>query len=152
MKNAESGNISEILARFDPECDLENERFHGLELIGTDLQRSKIIDCVFEDCILSAVDLKDTNLQASFVNCKVQGINFFTAKRTFLSVKFERCLIRYSSFAELTLNSPEDGIVKLKKSEITSRERGLSSMPEGLTNLLTRRDLRDLVEFLSSLK
>ena len=105
MKNAESGNISEILARFDPECDLENERFHGLELIGTDLQRSKIIDCVFEDCILSAVDLKDTNLQASFVNCKVQGINFFTAKRTFLSVKFERCLIRYSSFAELTLNS-----------------------------------------------
>jgi fluoroquinolone resistance protein len=93
------------LTRFVPECDLEEETYKGLELIGTDLRRGKIVDCVFDDCILNAVDLTDTNLQASFRNCKIQGINFFTAKRTFLSLKFERCLIRYSSFAELTLNS-----------------------------------------------
>ena len=105
MKNAEEEKINEISARFTPDCDLEDETFKGLELIGTNLQRGKIIDCVFEDCVLNAVDLKDTNLQASFINCKIQGINFFTAKRTFLSLKFDRCLIRYSSFAELTLSS-----------------------------------------------
>jgi fluoroquinolone resistance protein len=93
------------LARFILECDIEGETFRGLELSGTKLQRGKIVDCVFEGCLLNALDLTDTNLQAEFIDCKIQGINFFTAKRTFLSLKFERCLIRYSSFAELVLNA-----------------------------------------------
>lgn len=52
----------------------------------------------------------------------------------------------------LELLSPEDGLVKLKAADIRSRERGPSSMPEGLGELTTRRELRDLVEFLGSLK
>ena len=43
-------------------------------------------------------------------------------------------------------------IVTIKKANITSRERGLSSMPEGMATLLSKHDLRDLVEFLSSCK
>ena len=61
-------------------------------------------------------------------------------------------VVKSETDSELTLNSPEDGEVKIKKSNITTRERGLSSMPEGLGTLLSKRDLRDLVEFLSSLK
>jgi quinoprotein glucose dehydrogenase len=61
-------------------------------------------------------------------------------------------VVQSENDTELTLNSPEDGIVEIKKADIFGRERGLSSMPEGMTNLLTRRDLRDLVEYLSSLK
>jgi quinoprotein glucose dehydrogenase len=61
-------------------------------------------------------------------------------------------VVQSQNDTELTLNSPEDGIVEIKKADISGRERGLSSMPEGMTNLLTRRDLRDLVEYLSSLK
>jgi quinoprotein glucose dehydrogenase len=61
-------------------------------------------------------------------------------------------VVKSETDAELVLNSPEDGIVKVKKADITARERGISSMPEGLGTLLSRRDLRDLVEFLSSLK
>ncbi len=53
---------------------------------------------------------------------------------------------------ELVLNSPEDGIVKIKKEEIAKRERGLSSMPEGMGTLLTKFELRDLIEYLSALK
>ncbi|HMJ66439.1 MAG TPA: c-type cytochrome, partial [Candidatus Binatia bacterium] len=53
---------------------------------------------------------------------------------------------------ELEVNSPEDGLLHLKKSEIKARERALSSMPEELRQVLTKRDLRDLVEFLSTLK
>ncbi len=105
MKPTEEEQLAAAISRFVPECDLEDETLKGLELIGTNLQRGKIVDCIFEDCMLNAVDLMDTNLQASFINCKIQGINFFTAKRTFLSLKFERCLIRYSSFAELTLTA-----------------------------------------------
>ncbi len=54
--------------------------------------------------------------------------------------------------AELEINSPEDGPLKLKKADIKSRERGPSAMPEELRQVLGKRDLRDLVEFLGSLK
>jgi quinoprotein glucose dehydrogenase len=53
---------------------------------------------------------------------------------------------------KIILNSPEDGILTLKKSNIASREKGLSGMPEGLYLMLSKRELRDLVAFLGSLK
>jgi quinoprotein glucose dehydrogenase len=61
-------------------------------------------------------------------------------------------VVKSQSPTELVLNSPEDGIVKIKVSDIKTRERGLSAMPEGLATLLGRHDVRDLVEFLSSCK
>lgn len=53
--------------------------------------------------------------------------------------------------SELVLNSPEDGVVKIQKSKIETRARGGSGMPGGLPQLLSKRDLRDLVEFLATL-
>ena len=53
---------------------------------------------------------------------------------------------------ELTLNSPEDGILKLKKSDIAKRTPALSPMPESLIEVLTKREIRDLVEFLATAK
>jgi quinoprotein glucose dehydrogenase len=53
---------------------------------------------------------------------------------------------------DLDINSPEDGMVHVKKANITSRERGLSPMPEELRQMLSKQDLRNLVEFLSSVR
>jgi quinoprotein glucose dehydrogenase len=53
---------------------------------------------------------------------------------------------------ELKLNSPEDGMLTLKKSDITSREKGLSGMPEGFGSILSKTDLRNVVEFLATAK
>ena len=61
-------------------------------------------------------------------------------------------LLKGETDAEIELNSPEDGILKLKKADIKERQRGLSGMPEELRQVLTKQDLRNLVEFLSSLK
>jgi quinoprotein glucose dehydrogenase len=53
---------------------------------------------------------------------------------------------------ELILNSAEDGTTqKISKNQIAKRQRGLSAMPEGLVNMLSKPDLRDLIEFLASL-
>jgi quinoprotein glucose dehydrogenase len=52
----------------------------------------------------------------------------------------------------IEVNSPEDGLLRLKKEDIQTRERGLSGMPEELRQVLTRQELRDLVEFLSGLQ
>ena len=61
-------------------------------------------------------------------------------------------VIKSDNASELVINSPEDGLVTVKKSDIQSRDKGLSPMPEGMGQVLTKQDLRDLVEFLSGLK
>lgn len=53
---------------------------------------------------------------------------------------------------QLVLNSPEDGIVSLKKAQIADRNAGLSAMPAGMLDILTEEELRDLVEYLSVLR
>jgi quinoprotein glucose dehydrogenase len=54
---------------------------------------------------------------------------------------------------ELTLLAVEDGqVMKLKKSDIKKQVKGLSPMPEGMGNVLSKQDLRNLVEFLATLK
>jgi quinoprotein glucose dehydrogenase len=52
----------------------------------------------------------------------------------------------------LVLNSPEDGSVTMSKADIVSRKTGLSGMPERMDELLTRQELRSLVEFLARQK
>ncbi len=61
-------------------------------------------------------------------------------------------LVKAETGDELTLNSPEDGLLKLKKADITKRTATLSPMPESLIEVLTKREIRDLVEFLSAVK
>ncbi|MBL9137092.1 MAG: HEAT repeat domain-containing protein [Verrucomicrobiales bacterium] len=52
----------------------------------------------------------------------------------------------------LVLNTLEEGPATIRKADITDRRIGLSSMPEGLADLISPRDLRNLVEYLASLK
>jgi quinoprotein glucose dehydrogenase len=53
---------------------------------------------------------------------------------------------------ELVLNSPDAGLIKIKKAEIETRQKALSPMPEGMGQILSKQDIRNLVEFLSGLK
>ncbi len=52
----------------------------------------------------------------------------------------------------LTINTPDEGPVKVQKKEIDKRERGLSGMLPELAQVLSKRDLRDVVEFLATQK
>jgi quinoprotein glucose dehydrogenase len=53
---------------------------------------------------------------------------------------------------ELVINSPQKGLMTIKKTEIASRSKSLSPMPEGIGQILSKHDIQNLVEFLSSLK
>ena len=61
-------------------------------------------------------------------------------------------IVKSETDGVLELNSPEDGLLKINKVEIKTRDRGLSAMPEELRQILTKQDLRNLVEFLSTSK
>jgi quinoprotein glucose dehydrogenase len=61
-------------------------------------------------------------------------------------------LVKTEDDKELRLDSPEEGPLRIAKADIVSRQRGLSAMPEGVQQLLTKRELRDLVEFLAGLR
>jgi quinoprotein glucose dehydrogenase len=53
---------------------------------------------------------------------------------------------------ELVINTPQSGLVTIKKKDIETRQKSLSPMPEGMAQILSKRDLRDLIAYLSSLK
>jgi len=61
-------------------------------------------------------------------------------------------IVKRESADELVLLSPDGGETPVKVGEIRSRDRGPSAMPEGLVGSLTRFELRDLIEYLASLK
>jgi quinoprotein glucose dehydrogenase len=61
-------------------------------------------------------------------------------------------VVRNETDTSLTLLTPDEGEVSLSKKDIRTRSRGPSGMPEGFGDALTRFELRDLVEFLGTLK
>jgi quinoprotein glucose dehydrogenase len=61
-------------------------------------------------------------------------------------------IIKSENESTLEINSPEEGLLRLKKTDIQSRDKGLSAMPEELGQALSKQDLRDVMEFLSQLK
>jgi len=61
-------------------------------------------------------------------------------------------ILKKETDTELEINSTEDGMIKVKKSDIESRAKGMSPMPEGMGQILSKDDLKNLVEFLASLK
>ncbi len=70
--------------------------------------------------------------------------------------KFRVGILKRETETEVELLNPDAEPDKQKvivaKSDIKSRDRGPSAMPEGLIKALSKRDLRNLVEFLASLK
>ncbi|HUS34920.1 MAG TPA: PVC-type heme-binding CxxCH protein [Verrucomicrobiae bacterium] len=61
-------------------------------------------------------------------------------------------VVKSDTDTTLEINSPEDGPLKIEKAKIESRTPGLSPMPADISTILTKRDLRDLVEFLAAQK
>ena len=61
-------------------------------------------------------------------------------------------VVREESEEAITIVSLEDGTVRVPLEDVARREARLSSMPGGLAEEMTRRELRDLVEYLSTLR
>ncbi|MFN0068912.1 MAG: c-type cytochrome, partial [Limisphaerales bacterium] len=58
-------------------------------------------------------------------------------------------VLKSETATELVLDVPEDGRMTIPKADIADRQRGLSSMVEGLGELITPREMRDLIAALA---
>lgn len=61
-------------------------------------------------------------------------------------------IVTEETTVSMTIESPEDGTVVVKKSDVAKAQQTLSAMPEGLGQMMTAFELRNLVEYLASLK
>jgi quinoprotein glucose dehydrogenase len=61
-------------------------------------------------------------------------------------------IVKSENDTTLEINSPEDGLMKINKAEIAARTPGLSPMPAELVTMFTKRDLRNLIEYLANLQ
>ena len=61
-------------------------------------------------------------------------------------------MVKSETADTLELLTAEDGLITINKADIKTRTRGLSSMLDNMREVLTKRELRDLVEYLASLK
>ncbi len=61
-------------------------------------------------------------------------------------------LLKAETADTLQILSPEDGLMTLKKSDIKTRVRGLSGMLNNMRDVMSKREIRDLVEYLVQLK
>jgi quinoprotein glucose dehydrogenase len=91
-------------------------------------------------------------LESMLFPSRAIAAGFESVTVTLKSGAMQAGLVKGEDEKELRLESPEDGPLRLAKSEIVSRQRGLSAMPEGMIEFLSKRELRDLVEFLVQLK
>ena len=61
-------------------------------------------------------------------------------------------VVGFESATELTLLTADGQTLKVKKSDIEERQKGLSAMPADLPKHLTNSEIRDLIEFLAQQK
>ena len=61
-------------------------------------------------------------------------------------------VLRSKDAKAYTVVTPENKVIVVPRDDIDTEKPDKSAMPEDLTKKMTKRELRDLVEFLSSMK
>ena len=92
--------------------------FKGCDFSGTDFASTKLLECTFDGCNLSMAKLYKTTLtDVVFKDCKLLGINFSVVQDFLFTVRFESCMLDYSSFMDKKI--PKTTFIKTSLKEVT---------------------------------
>jgi quinoprotein glucose dehydrogenase len=91
-------------------------------------------------------------LESLLFPSKVIALGYETVAVLLESGAVETGRVVRESDTELVLLGTEGREAAIPKARIRTARRGLSAMPDDLSRLLTKRELRDLVEYLAGLK
>ena len=138
------GNVEAGRKVFVERAEVSCTRCHKISGEGGEVgpELTGLVDKKGREYVLQSIVYPNANIAEGFENLLV----------TLKNGTAYAGIIKSENATELVLNSPEDGLVTLKKADIATREKGLSGMPDGFGELLSRQDLRNLIEFLASAK
>ena len=77
----------------------EQCKFVSCNFVETDLSSTEFIGCTFDSCNMALIKLANAGLKTVvFSNCKLIGVDFNQCADFLFNVRFNRCLLDYSSF------------------------------------------------------
>ena len=138
------GNAERGREIFSGRADLSCRRCHKIDKSGGDVGPD-----------LSRIGLDKTReyLLESVIDPNKQiAKGFETVILAMADGKIHAGIVKNDAEEELRLQLPDGRLITVKKSEIDERTVGKSGMPDDLVKKLTKFEIRDLVEFLSTLK
>ena len=105
--------------------EFDSCRFKNCDFSNSVFPDNKFLDCVFEECNLSSMKLNRSTLSnARFKNCKLLGIIFSECQDFLFSVRFESCILDYSSFMDKKM--PKTYFIKSSLKEVNFTRSNLS--------------------------
>jgi fluoroquinolone resistance protein len=117
------------------DVEYNNCVFKKCDMADAQFLQCKFISCVFEHCNLSMIHLNRTTLTDSvFKDCKILGVNFSQCQDFLFSVRFETCLLDYSSFQQKKM--PKTKFIKSSLKETTFTQANLAGSIFDECNLL----------------
>jgi len=130
-------NGLDLSASSHRELEFEDCTFVKCDFSEAKFGKCKFIDCRFVDCNLNNLSVAHSKfMEVSFEGCKIVGVDWSKADwpsiASFGAVKFESCLISYSSFYGLELQ--EISIVHCKALEVDFREGNFTESDFSYTN------------------
>ena len=86
------------------QADYENCSFVNCDLSNSSLSGINFIECSFNGCNLSTTKLNKTAFRdTNFKDCKLMGLQFGTCEDFLFTVRFENCILNFSSFYKMKL-------------------------------------------------
>src|SRR5262249_46733812 len=95
---------------------------------------------------------RDSRLESMVEPNRQIAKGYETVVLTLLDGRSVSGIVKMENTREVQLMTAEGKLVTVAKDKIDERQAGKSAMPEDLVQKLTKRELRDLVEFLANLK
>ncbi len=130
-------NEMDLSASSHKDLEFEDCTFVKCNFSETKFSKCKFIDCRFVDCNLNNLSVSYSKfMEVSFEGCKIVGVDWSKAHwpsiASFKALKFESCLISYSSFYGIELQ--EISIVECKALEVDFREGNFTESDFSYTN------------------
>lgn len=98
-------------------------RFININFTNSDLSKRTFIDCVFQECDMSLLQLKDCGMQnAQFTQCRLMGVRFDQCKPFLLKFTFDNCLLDLASFAGLKIPETQFNNSSLRETDFSKTD------------------------------
>lgn len=107
----------------EPLLESSYEQVCFVQCSFTDLAGIDFIDCVFQECNLSNVSVKNCKISdIEFVHCKLTGVNFSESKDFAFAAIFESCILDYAIFERKKLNKTVFSNCKIHNADFTQSD------------------------------